>query len=208
LLTHWIEPRLEPGRLIFVYDYPVSQAALARLRPGDPPAGERFELYVNGLELANGFHELGDADEQRRRFEMENAARRTQGLPVMPIDEKLLLAIEAGLPDCAGVALGFDRLVMLAAGRRRWRRCWRFRGTAPENGIQTTDLATFPNRCPIFTAAPACNSGSHRTPSRPNSRITVEPMLKRPSSAPLSSRTAPSPFGDSSSVGCFYRGAG
>jgi len=117
LLTHWIEPRLEPGRLIFVYDYPVSQAALARLRPGDPPVGERFELYVNGLELANGFHELGDADEQRRRFEMENAARRTQGLPVMPIDEKLLLAIEAGLPDCAGVALGFDRLVMLAAGK-------------------------------------------------------------------------------------------
>ena len=117
LLTHWIEPRLDPGRLTFVYDYPVSQAALARLRPGDPPVGERFELYVGGVELANGFHELGDAAEQRRRFEAENAARRTRGLPAMPMDENLLAALEAGLPDCAGVALGFDRLVMLAAGK-------------------------------------------------------------------------------------------
>jgi lysyl-tRNA synthetase class 2 len=117
LLTHWIEPRLDAGRLIFVYDYPASQAALARLRPGDPPVGERFELYLNGLELANGFHELGDAHEQRRRFARENAARRALGLPVMPMDEHLLDALEAGLPDCAGVALGFDRLVMLAAGK-------------------------------------------------------------------------------------------
>lgn len=117
LLTHWIEPRLEPGRLIFVYDYPVSQAALARLRPGDPPVGERFELYLNGVELANGFHELGDAAEQRRRFEWDNAARRARDLPVMPVDGNLLAALEAGLPDCAGVAVGFDRLVMLAAGK-------------------------------------------------------------------------------------------
>ena len=117
LLTHVIEPHLGQDRLSFVYDYPVSQAALARLRPGDPPVGERFELYVNGLELANGFHELSDASEQRRRFEAENAARRRQGLPAMPIDEHLLAALEAGLPDCAGVALGFDRLVMLAADK-------------------------------------------------------------------------------------------
>lgn len=117
LLTHWIEPRLERGRLTFVYDYPVSQAALARLRADDPPVGERFELYLNGVELANGFHELGDADEQRRRFEGGNAARRALGLPVMPVDEHLLAALAAGLPDCAGVALGFDRLVMLAAGK-------------------------------------------------------------------------------------------
>ncbi|MFO7640695.1 MAG: EF-P lysine aminoacylase EpmA [Candidatus Competibacteraceae bacterium] len=117
LLTHWIEPRLGQGRLTFIYDYPASQAALARLRPGDPPVGERFELYLNGLELANGFHELGDADEQRRRFEAENVARRARGLPVMPLDESLLDALAAGLPDCAGVALGFDRLVMLAAGK-------------------------------------------------------------------------------------------
>lgn len=117
LLTHGIESRLGQGRLSFIYDYPASQAALARLRPGDPPLGERFELYVNGLELANGFHELGDAGEQRRRFEAENAARRAQGLPAMPMDENLLAALDAGLPDCAGVALGFDRLVMLAAGK-------------------------------------------------------------------------------------------
>lgn len=118
LLTHCIEPELGQGRLTFVYDYPASQAALARLRPGDPPVGERFELYINGLELANGFHELGDPGEQRRRFELENAARRTLGLPVMPIDEHLLAALESGLPDCAGVALGFDRLLMLAAGKK------------------------------------------------------------------------------------------
>ena len=117
LLTHCIEPRLGAGRLTFVYDYPASQAALARLRPGEPPVGERFELYLNGVELANGFHELGDAGEQRRRFEAENAARRALGLPVMPMDENLLAALEAGLPDCAGVALGFDRLAMLAAGK-------------------------------------------------------------------------------------------
>jgi lysyl-tRNA synthetase class 2 len=117
LLTHVIEPHLGQDRLSFVYDYPASQAALARLRPGNPPVGERFELYINGLELANGFHELSDAGEQRRRFEAENAARRAQGLPVMPLDEHLLAALEAGLPDCAGVALGFDRLVMLAAGK-------------------------------------------------------------------------------------------
>jgi len=117
LLTHWIEPRLESGRLTFVYDYPATQAALARLRPGDPPVGERFELYVGGVELANGFHELGDATEQRHRFELENAARQARGLPLMPVDEDLLAALAAGLPACAGVALGFDRLVMLAAGK-------------------------------------------------------------------------------------------
>ncbi len=118
LLTHCIEPELGPGRLTFVYDYPASQAALARLRPGDPPVGERFELYVNGVELANGFHELGDAEEQRRRFERENAVRQASGLPVMAVDEHLLAALGTGLPDCAGVALGFDRLAMLAAGKK------------------------------------------------------------------------------------------
>ncbi len=117
LLTHAIEAHLGQDRLTFVYDYPISQAALARLRLDDPPVGERFELYINGLELANGFHELGDAAEQRRRFEAENSVRQAHGLPVMPIDEHLLAALATGLPDCAGVALGFDRLVMLAAGK-------------------------------------------------------------------------------------------
>ncbi len=116
LLTHRVEPYLGVGRLTFLYDYPASQAALARLRPGDPPVGERFELYLNGIELANGFHELGDAGEQCRRFEAENAARRARELPEMPIDEHLLAALAIGLPDCAGVALGFDRLTLLAAG--------------------------------------------------------------------------------------------
>ena len=116
LLTHCIEPQLGQGHLTFVYDYPASQAALARLRPDDPPVGERFELYLNGIELANGFHELGEAAEQRSRFERENAERQALGLPVMPLDENLLAALASGLPDCAGVALGFDRLVMLAAG--------------------------------------------------------------------------------------------
>lgn len=118
LLSHCIEPRLGPG-LVFVYDYPASQAALARLRRderGGPALGERFELYVDGVELANGFHELADSAEQRRRFEADNAARRARGLPVAPLDGRLLAALEAGLPDCAGVALGVDRLLMLAAG--------------------------------------------------------------------------------------------
>lgn len=117
LLTHCIEPELGRGRLTFVHDYPVTQAALARVRPGDPPVGERFELYLHGVELANGFHELSDAGEQRRRFAAENAARRGMGWPEMPIDQHLLAALDTGLPECAGVALGFDRLVMLAAGK-------------------------------------------------------------------------------------------
>jgi len=117
LLSHCIEPQLGQGQLTFIYDYPASQAALAQLRPGDPPLAERFELYVNGIELANGFHELGDPDEQRRRFELDNQARAAQGLPIVTIDERLLAALAAGLPDCAGVALGFDRLLMIAAGK-------------------------------------------------------------------------------------------
>lgn len=116
LLTQIVEPRLGQGRLGFLYDYPVSQAALARLSPRDPAVAERFELYLNGIELANGFHELGDAAEQRRRFEHDNIRRRALGLPERPIDERLLAALEHGLPEVSGVALGVDRLVMLAAG--------------------------------------------------------------------------------------------
>lgn len=116
LLTHIIEPQLGQGRLSFLYDYPASQASLARVRAGDPPLAERFELYFNGVELANGFHELADAQEQRTRFQRQLQARTTAGQAGMPLDEKLLQALEQGLPACAGVALGFDRLVMLAAG--------------------------------------------------------------------------------------------
>lgn len=117
LLSHRLEAQLGQGRLTFIYDYPAAQAALARVRPGDPSLAERFELYVNGIELANGFHELGDPDEQRRRFELDNQARAAQGLPTVTLDERLVAALAAGLPDCAGVALGFDRLLMIAAGK-------------------------------------------------------------------------------------------
>jgi lysyl-tRNA synthetase class 2 len=102
--------------LTFVHDYPVSQAALARLKATTPPVAARFELFCGGVELANGFHELTDPVEQRRRFEAERAARLRAGRQAPPIDEQLLAALAAGLPDCAGVALGFDRLVALAVG--------------------------------------------------------------------------------------------
>ncbi len=112
LLTHCIEPQLGKNRLTFVFDYPASQASLARIRPGSPPLAERFELYMEGMELANGFHELTDAEEQRQRFHQNLEQRRREGLPALPIDQNLLAAMDAGLPDCAGVALGIDRLLM------------------------------------------------------------------------------------------------
>lgn len=126
LLGCVIEPRLGRGRPTFVHDYPVSQAALARVRPGDlpgsgPPLAERFEVYVEGVELANGFHELADAAEQRRRFAADLERRSGAGLDAVPIDERFLAALAAGLPDCAGVALGVDRLAMVAAGGRSLR---------------------------------------------------------------------------------------
>ncbi len=116
LLTHVIEPGFPADTLTFLYDYPASQAALARVRLGDPPLAERFELYVGSVELANGFHELADAAEQERRFAAEREARRRDGQVDVSTDERLLAALAAGLPDCCGVALGIDRLVMLALG--------------------------------------------------------------------------------------------
>jgi len=118
LLTHCIEPQLPTGRMTFVYDYPASQAALARVRPGEPPLAERFELYLGGMELANGFHELGDAAEQEQRFHTDLAVRRARGQPAVPMDRHLLAALRTGLPDCAGVALGVDRLLMWLTGAR------------------------------------------------------------------------------------------
>jgi elongation factor P--(R)-beta-lysine ligase len=111
-----IGPRLGRAGLTFIHGYPASQAALARLDPQDPRAAERFELYAAGMELANGFHELASAAEQRQRFQADNAERARRGLPVHALDERLLAALASGLPDCAGVALGFDRTVMLATG--------------------------------------------------------------------------------------------
>ncbi|MFP4610132.1 MAG: EF-P lysine aminoacylase EpmA [Thiohalophilus sp.] len=118
LLTHVIEPRLPANRPVFVYDYPASQGALARLQQQDDiTVASRFELYINGLELANGYHELLDPNEQRQRFERDQQQRRQQGRRVPDIDEKFLAALEHGLPDCAGVALGIDRLLMIATGK-------------------------------------------------------------------------------------------
>lgn len=111
-----IGPQLGRNALTFVHRYPASQAALARLDPADPRCALRFELYCNGIELANGFDELASAQEQRARFEADLAERARRGLPVHALDERLLAALESGLPPCAGVALGFDRLLMLAAG--------------------------------------------------------------------------------------------
>ncbi len=116
LLTALIEPRLGAGRLTLVYDYPASQAALACLNPGDPRVAERFELYYRGVELANGFHELADPAEQRARCVADNRKRCARGQAELPLDERLLAALAQGLPDCAGVALGLDRLLMLRLG--------------------------------------------------------------------------------------------
>lgn len=115
LMTHCVEPAMGPG-LCFVYDYPASQAALSRVRPGNPPVAERFELYINGIEVANGFHELTDAAEQQRRFEQDLQTRSAAGQADVPMDRQLIEALSLGLPDCAGVALGIDRLIMQLAG--------------------------------------------------------------------------------------------
>ncbi len=114
-----VEPALERLGPVFLSDYPAPMAALARLRPGAPEVAERFELFVGGLELCNGYGELTDADEQRRRFEQQRAERRRAGLAVPPLDEALLRALEHGLPNCAGNALGVDRLLMLYTGAER-----------------------------------------------------------------------------------------
>ncbi|HEX4243766.1 MAG TPA: EF-P lysine aminoacylase EpmA [Steroidobacteraceae bacterium] len=110
-----VGPKLGREGPCFVCDYPASQAALARIKEGSSVAA-RFELYLDGIELANGFHELADAAEQRARFERDLTLRAAAGLPLPPIDERLLAALAAGMPDCAGVALGFDRLAAVALG--------------------------------------------------------------------------------------------
>ncbi|MCC7635527.1 EF-P lysine aminoacylase EpmA [Stenotrophomonas rhizophila] len=111
LMTHRIQPGFDQDTLTVVHDWPASQAALARVRPGTPPLAERFELYLGAVELANGYHELNDAAEQRARFERDHAVRRARGAVLPPLDEHLLAALPA-LPDCAGVAVGVDRLLM------------------------------------------------------------------------------------------------
>ncbi len=116
LLAECVEPHLGTPAPAFLFDYPASQAALAKVRPGDPPVAERFELYISGIELCNGYHELLDPDELRRRNRDQSAIRAREGCRPLPEESRLLAAMEAGLPACAGVALGFDRLAMLALG--------------------------------------------------------------------------------------------
>jgi len=115
LLVGQVEPALAAlDRPIFLHGYPLSQASLARPDPADPGTAERFELYLAGVELCNGFGELNDAAEQRRRYEQAQHERRLRNMPVYPLDERFLTALEEGMPPAGGNALGLDRLLMLA----------------------------------------------------------------------------------------------
>jgi lysyl-tRNA synthetase class 2 len=121
LLLDWlfgcrVLPALVPEAAVFVHDFPLEQAAYARCAAGPPATAARFELVAGGVELANGFHEVSDPAEQRARFDAENARRVAHGLAPVAVDERLLAALTHGLPDCAGVALGFDRLLMRLLG--------------------------------------------------------------------------------------------
>lgn len=114
LLVELVQPHLGRDRPTILYDYPASQAALAAVPPGEPPVAKRFELFVRGIELANGYEELTDPAELRRRAALANDQRAADGRQTLPEARRLLAAMQAGLPACSGVALGFDRLVMLA----------------------------------------------------------------------------------------------
>ncbi|MBG0755663.1 elongation factor P--(R)-beta-lysine ligase [Vibrio cidicii] len=116
LFSIGVEAKIGQQVPAFVYDFPASQAALAKINPNDPRVADRFEVYFKGIELANGFHELDNAQEQLRRFEQDNHKRVEMGLAEQPIDYHLIAALQSGLPECAGVALGVDRLIMLALG--------------------------------------------------------------------------------------------
>ena len=117
LFSFRMQPSLPEHGVTVLYDFPICQAALACARPDQPEVALRFEVFADRVELANGYQELTDAIEQRRRFEDDNRRRRALGMPAMPIDVELLAALERGLPECAGVALGVDRLLMLANGQ-------------------------------------------------------------------------------------------
>ena len=116
LMVESVAPGFSKEGFTFLYDYPASQASLARLDKDDSRKANRFELFYGELELANGFYELTDADEQARRFENDHVVRQQRGQKLMPVDECLLDALRSGLPECSGVAIGVDRLVMLMVG--------------------------------------------------------------------------------------------
>ncbi len=119
IMGHLIEPQLGYEAPVFIYDFPASQAALARLNPNNPEVAARFEVYAQGMELANGFYELCEANEQRKRFVQDQKQRAQLNFESMAIDEYLLGALEHGLPDCSGVALGIDRLMMIAFNTKK-----------------------------------------------------------------------------------------
>ena len=116
IFSHKIASLLGTTRPLFVYDYPECQCALAKLSGSTPKVAERFELFIDGMEIANGFNELTDADEQFSRIEQDLVLRKKQKLPDLPIDHLFLNALKKGLPDCAGVAVGIDRLIMVITG--------------------------------------------------------------------------------------------
>ena len=119
ILVHLVEPKLGVGQPMILFDWPASQSALATVRHDDVPVAERFELYLDGVELANGYHELLDPDELRRRNSVVNQARQKDGRSMLPESSRLLAAMENGLPDCVGVALGMDRLTMVLVGLKK-----------------------------------------------------------------------------------------
>jgi len=119
IFTEIIEPTIGIKHPQFIYDFPVAQASLARVSDEDPRVAQRFECYYHGIELVNGFNELTDAAEQLNRFEQDNTKRASQGVPTRPIDENFIAALTHGLPQCSGVALGVDRLVMLAVDSKQ-----------------------------------------------------------------------------------------
>jgi len=117
LISNYIEPRLDINKFVFIYNFPESQSALARIDfTSEYPVAKRFEVYYNGLELANGFYELACHNEQLKRFDQDLKKRESLNLPIVKKDHKLLAALASGLPECSGVALGLDRLLMLKLG--------------------------------------------------------------------------------------------
>ena len=118
IFSHAVMPALMDTEVAFIFDFPVCQAALSRIRPGKPDVAERFECFISGIEIANGFHELCDASEQLSRFKEEINIRKKAGKPELPLDTQLIAALEQGLPECAGVALGVDRLLMVLLGKK------------------------------------------------------------------------------------------
>jgi lysyl-tRNA synthetase class 2 len=116
LFSHVVQPQLSKQRIVFVYNYPMCQSSLARIHPQQPAVVERVEVFIDGVELGNGFQELTNAEEQRQRFIAQQLERKHSGLTIADLDESLLAALESGLPETAGIAIGLDRLLMMIRG--------------------------------------------------------------------------------------------